>query len=101
MPALVPQKSIKMFRLSLSFVLASLLAGSVLATPHSIRDCSTLCCNQVGDASDPAIAQFLGLLGVVASGTVGLQCSPLGSSCSGQVACCTNLNFNGLIATGC
>ncbi|KAJ7231151.1 hypothetical protein B0H12DRAFT_1146825 [Mycena haematopus] len=86
--------------LSLSFVLASFLACGVLATPHS-RQCSTLCCSQIENASDPNVSQLLGLLGIVATGEVGLQCAPLGSSCSGQVACCTNNSFNGLIATGC
>ncbi|KAJ7268425.1 hydrophobin [Mycena rebaudengoi] len=90
-----------LFRLSLACVFASLLVGGVSAAPHNNRRCSALCCSQVGDAGDPSIAQLLGLLGVVATGQVGVQCAPLGGSCSGQVACCTNINFNGLIASGC
>ncbi|KAJ7511122.1 fungal hydrophobin [Mycena galericulata] len=90
-----------LFRLSLALVFASLLASGVLATPHRSRDCSALCCNQIEDASAPSAQALLGLLGVVATGPVGLSCSPLGNSCGGQVACCTNNNFNGIIATGC
>ncbi|KAJ7486493.1 hypothetical protein FB451DRAFT_1227423 [Mycena latifolia] len=90
-----------LFHLSLACVSASLLVSGVSAAPHNSRGCSTLCCSQVGNASDPPFASFLGLLGVVATGQVGLQCSPLGDSCDGQVACCTTNNFNGLIYTGC
>ncbi|KAJ7213691.1 hydrophobin-251 [Mycena rebaudengoi] len=89
-----------LFRLSLACGFASLLVCGVSAAPHSNRGCSALCCSQVGNANDPSIKQLLGLLGVVATGQVGVQCAPLGRSCSGRVACCKNIN-NGLIASGC
>ncbi|KAF7349064.1 Hydrophobin [Mycena venus] len=90
-----------LFRLSLAVVFASLFAGDVLATPHMSRQCSNLCCSKVGDANDPTIAPLLSLLGVVATGPVGVNCSPLGNSCSGQAVCCANNNFGGMIALGC
>ncbi|KAK7041890.1 sc3 hydrophobin [Paramarasmius palmivorus] len=52
-----------------------------------------------GDASDPAIAKDLGLLGVVVQGVnvlVGLTCTPVtvigagGSGCSAHPVCCTD-----------
>ena len=62
-----------------------------------------LCCNDLGAGNDPTIALLLGLLGIVAqnpSQLVGVTCRPLDSSCTAQPVCCTNNNFNGLVALG-
>ncbi|KAF8144671.1 hypothetical protein K438DRAFT_1782637 [Mycena galopus ATCC 62051] len=74
-----------LFRLSLACAFASLLVGDVsaLAAPHSAIK-----------ASDSSIAALLGLLGIVATAQVGLQCSPLDGSCNGQAVCCTTSNFS-------
>ncbi|KAJ6471462.1 hypothetical protein C8R45DRAFT_1014457 [Mycena sanguinolenta] len=64
---------------------------------------TNLCCQQVGSSSDPAIAQFLGLLGVVVpSGTqVGINCSPLGNGCGGWAVACQSTAGGGLIGINC
>ncbi|KAF9558075.1 fungal hydrophobin [Agrocybe pediades] len=69
-----------------------------------------LCCNSVQQADSPSLTTLLGLLGIVipnVSGLVGLTCDPIsvigvgGGSCSAQPVCCSNHNFNGLLAFGC
>ncbi|KAF8954462.1 fungal hydrophobin-domain-containing protein [Flammula alnicola] len=56
------------------------------------------------------LASLAGLLGLdlgSITGLIGLTCSPLdilgigGNSCSQQPVCCSNNNFNGVIALGC
>ncbi|EJD01684.1 fungal hydrophobin [Fomitiporia mediterranea MF3/22] len=68
------------------------------------------CCNSVQSSDSSGLAGLLSLLGVVLQGVavpVGLTCDPisvigLGSnSCSAQPVCCSNNNFNGVIALGC
>ncbi|CAA7260205.1 unnamed protein product [Cyclocybe aegerita] len=68
------------------------------------------CCNSVQQASSSPIYQLLGLLGVVAGpidALIGLTCNPIsvigigGNSCTSQPVCCTNNNFNGVVALGC
>ncbi|TFK32263.1 fungal hydrophobin-domain-containing protein [Crucibulum laeve] len=87
--------------------------GAKRSTPSgSPNTCSTgpvQCCNKVTQANDPVAALLIGLLGIIVGGdvAVGLTCSPLsvigigGNSCSAQTVCCSNNNFNGLIAIGC
>lgn len=82
-------------------------------TPIPPSQCNTgdiQCCNSVQSASSSPVTLLLGLLGIVLSDLnvlVGITCSPLsiigigGNSCTAQPVCCTNNNFNGLIAIGC
>ncbi|KAF9527754.1 fungal hydrophobin-domain-containing protein [Crepidotus variabilis] len=73
---------------------------------------SLQCCNSAQSASSLSgtLLGLLGLLGVVVgdlTGEVGVTCSPItvigagGSSCTAQPVCCTNNNFNGVVALGC
>ncbi|TEB20998.1 hypothetical protein FA13DRAFT_173510 [Coprinellus micaceus] len=64
----------------------------------------------IQEPSNPGIAPLLAVLGISTqglSGYVGSNCSPisvigLGSgTCVRQPLCCTNNNFNGIIALGC
>ncbi|KIY44716.1 fungal hydrophobin [Fistulina hepatica ATCC 64428] len=83
------------------------------ATSIPASDCSvsnTQCCDTVTTTSDPAASLLLGLLGIVVDLVdviVGLGCSPISvlsggdDGCSGEVVCCENDNFSGLIAIGC
>jgi len=77
-------------------------------TPSQCNTGSTLCCNSTSTAG--AQSALLGLLGIVlqdVNALVGLGCSPIsvigagGNSCSQQPVCCSNNNFNGIIAIGC
>ncbi|KAJ7274638.1 hydrophobin-251 [Mycena rebaudengoi] len=99
------------FRLSRSFVVASLLAGA-FGAPHgtvkSAASCSTgnlQCCNSIQSASNPTVSLLLGLLGVVVPDTslVGLTCTPITDigTCNASPACCENNSFNGLISLRC
>ncbi|TBU28462.1 fungal hydrophobin-domain-containing protein [Dichomitus squalens] len=77
--------------------------------------CSTApvqCCNTWSNtqASDPAAAGILGLLGIVLQDltvAVGLTCSPItvigagSGSCSAQAVCCQDNSHGGLISIGC
>ncbi|OCH85600.1 hypothetical protein OBBRIDRAFT_797983 [Obba rivulosa] len=59
--------------------LSALLAALAAATPPA-RAASDACCSAVGEASDPSIANALGLLGVVVqdvTAIVGVDCSPI------------------------
>ncbi|KAF8993276.1 hydrophobin, partial [Cyathus striatus] len=89
------------------------LLAAANAVPRQTGQCNTgpvQCCNSVQSASDPTTASLLGLLGIVLSpitALIGFNCSPLsvagigGNSCTAQPVCCTNNQFNGLIALGC
>ncbi|KAK7023641.1 hypothetical protein VNI00_016603 [Paramarasmius palmivorus] len=82
-------------------------------TETAVNQCNTgdvQCCNTVETAGSPAAAGLLGFLGVVVqdlSVLVGITCTPvtiLGigqGECSARPVCCSNNNFNGLIAIGC
>ncbi|KAJ2914457.1 hypothetical protein MD484_g5980, partial [Candolleomyces efflorescens] len=68
------------------------------------------CCNSLQTAGTPGLDVILGLLGVVLGDInlpVGVTCSPIsvigvpGNSCSGQVVCCKDNTFNGIISIGC
>ncbi|PFH49499.1 hypothetical protein AMATHDRAFT_63067 [Amanita thiersii Skay4041] len=78
-------------------------------------DCNTQnqqCCNSVQNSQN--LDQWaLGQLALVGlnvgdvTGQVGLTCTPVsvlavsGQSCNQQTVCCTNNNFNGVVALGC
>ncbi|KAH8822442.1 fungal hydrophobin, partial [Flagelloscypha sp. PMI_526] len=81
--------------------------------PPKSGQCNTgsiQCCNSVTKADDEnasKIIHSLSIQDVVGNTAVGLNCSPLsvigisGNSCSSQPVCCSNNNFNGVIAIGC
>ncbi|CAA7263937.1 unnamed protein product [Cyclocybe aegerita] len=83
------------------------------ATDIPASQCNTgnlQCCNTTGTAKDSAIAGLLALVGVVVqdiTAIVGVNCSPIsvigvgGNSCTAQPVCCTNNQFNGVVALGC
>ncbi|THV02182.1 fungal hydrophobin [Dendrothele bispora CBS 962.96] len=93
----------------------SALATLAAATPLETRQgqCNTgsiQCCNSVQSANTGLVQGLLGLLGVAVgsvTGQVGVTCSPIsvigagGNSCSAQPVCCSNNNFNGVVALGC
>jgi hypothetical protein len=66
---------------------------------------SLQCCNIVSSANNPTVGALLGLLGIVVppNTTVGINCTSLSptGSCSAIATCCTNNNFNGLVALNC
>ncbi|KAI3601253.1 hydrophobin [Moniliophthora roreri] len=94
------------------FTVAS-LATLAAATTIPASSCTTgpiQCCNSKELADGPTASVLLGLLGVVVQSLdvlVGIICSPidvigLGSAaCSAEPLCCTNNNFDGIIAVGC
>jgi hypothetical protein len=68
------------------------------------------CCNSVDSASSSLVSQLLAIFGVPVSsvtGLVGVTCLSItgigasGNGCAQQPVCCTNNNFNGVIALGC
>ncbi|PBK61815.1 fungal hydrophobin [Armillaria solidipes] len=71
------------------------------------------CCQSTQSPSNlsPNVTSLLGFLGVAISdlvGNVGLTCSTIAvvglisiTQCDNQVVCCSNNNFNGLVALGC
>ncbi|TFK32895.1 fungal hydrophobin-domain-containing protein [Crucibulum laeve] len=82
-------------------------ASSCAATTGSVQ-----CCNSTQDSSQltSTLIGLLTTLGVSASGLtalVGVTCAPItvigvgGDSCNSQAVCCTNNNFNGVVALGC
>jgi len=100
------------------FAVASMLSF-VAAVPSpqygSVQECgdgnSQQCCNSFQDAQTESVQHILvELLGANAAaavtGQVGLDCSLIasvaaGSACNQQTACCSNDDFNGLVAIGC
>ncbi|KAF9562989.1 fungal hydrophobin [Agrocybe pediades] len=97
----------------LAAVAAPILAAATPIEARDDGDCntgSTLYCNTTQQSSTTAISQLAGLLGITLSALpvlVGVNCSPLnilgvgGNSCSAQPVCCSQNNFNGLLAIGC
>ncbi|KAF5325853.1 hypothetical protein D9611_000538 [Ephemerocybe angulata] len=84
--------------------------GPTTPTPIPASQCTgpIQCCNSVQSAGAPAVATILGLgINVGLNVMVGLTCSPLSifgigeNSCTGEIVCCTNNSFGGLIAIGC
>ncbi|KAF9445279.1 hydrophobin-251, partial [Macrolepiota fuliginosa MF-IS2] len=96
---------------AISALIAVVAAGAPDAMPASNCNVKDLqCCNSVQKADSSSIAGTLGLLGVVVgtvTGLVGATCSPItaigvaGNSCNAQPVCCSNNNFNGVVALGC
>ncbi|KAF9457570.1 fungal hydrophobin [Collybia nuda] len=88
-------------------------ATTTPTTPASECDVDNLkCCNstQESDALTPPLTTLLGLLGVNLSdltAMVGSTCGALHilslgvSDCTAQPVCCSNNNFNGIVALGC
>ncbi|KAJ7645843.1 hypothetical protein B0H17DRAFT_1148279 [Mycena rosella] len=107
------------FRLSRTFVVASLVAGALAAPQVSARTDSppptcaantgTLqCCDTTEATSNPVLQVLLGLLGIQVPGVlqnllVGVTCSVqvVGGSCASQSACCVGDSFSGLVNLGC
>ncbi|KAI0643538.1 hypothetical protein C8Q79DRAFT_1012813 [Trametes meyenii] len=76
-------------------------AGATCATGSTLQ-----CCNSVVSASDNAIVNLLGLLGITVTGAnlalgVGVACAPIdvSAACDGTAACCA-VNADG-VALGC
>ncbi|KAF8069836.1 hydrophobin-251 [Lyophyllum atratum] len=103
-----------MFARASAFLLAlPLLAAALPGVAPAADQCNTgdiQCCNSTQNPLDPNVAELLGLLSIVASGVkgqVGLDCNPIqvigvaGNSCTSQPVCCTDNQFNGLVAVGC
>ncbi|KAJ7467652.1 hypothetical protein FB451DRAFT_1401641 [Mycena latifolia] len=100
-----------------SFVVASLLAGTIAAPPSTVkRDdiCETgipECCSRVESASSSIVMEVAAVLDITlpsdVSGNVGISCSPIvpfGNYCSypSKVECCTGTVFeSGLLVLGC
>ncbi|KAF8179230.1 hydrophobin-251 [Pholiota molesta] len=100
----------------LAFFTVAAMAVFVVGSPDGgiSNSCNTgkvQCCNSLQQANSPQYSGFLALLGVAAgdiTGQLGVNCSPIsaiavggGSSCTTQPVCCSNNNFNGVIAIGC
>ncbi|TFK65994.1 fungal hydrophobin [Pluteus cervinus] len=96
-----------------AFIATAVLAITVAATPVPTNQCNTgkiQCCNSVQESSSSSVTDMCSLLGIAAGevqGLVGMNCSPMsvlavaGNFCNSQPVCCTNNNFNGLVALGC
>ncbi|KAF8625146.1 hypothetical protein AX17_006924 [Amanita inopinata Kibby_2008] len=102
----------------LAIFVAATMAISAIATPvptsnmeNSCNSGTVQCCNEYHESNSEAGSAILGVLGLNVQdvkGKVGFHCTPLsvigtgsGSSCSSQPTCCTQNNFNGLVAIGC
>ncbi|KAG6918416.1 hypothetical protein DXG01_014595 [Tephrocybe rancida] len=93
------------------FSAAILLALPLLAVADSCSTGTQHCCNQAQDAKSANAVDILGtIVGAGVPGLIGqagLTCSPItgigasGTSCNSQVVCCSNNNFNGVVALGC
>ncbi|KAF8508462.1 hydrophobin 2 [Hysterangium stoloniferum] len=85
-------------------------------TATTISQCNTVgspqCCNTVGSATSPSVANQLGLLGIAVQAlngvNIGLGCTPItviglgqGADCSQHPVCCTNVKQDGLVNVGC
>ncbi|PFH48641.1 hypothetical protein AMATHDRAFT_64938 [Amanita thiersii Skay4041] len=89
--------------------------AAATAVPRTEPSCSTgtlQCCNSTQQSSSLStlISGLLTILGVNVgslTGLVGVTCSPItvigvsGTNCNAQTVCCTNNNFNGVVALGC
>ncbi|THV02185.1 fungal hydrophobin [Dendrothele bispora CBS 962.96] len=101
------------FKLVVLSALATLAAATAVPATMPASQCNTgdlQCCNSVQSSDNKSLAGLLGLLGVVLGGVavpIGLTCDPIsvigigGNSCSAQPVCCSNNNFNGVVAVGC
>ncbi|KAF9003077.1 fungal hydrophobin-domain-containing protein [Cyathus striatus] len=99
--------------MKVAVVVSTLVVAAAALPQTTISQCNTgglQCCQSVQSSSNPAVSTLLGLVGAVVQGAavqVGLTCSPIsiigvgGDSCSAQPVCCSNNNFNGVVALGC
>ncbi|KAF8187192.1 hydrophobin-251 [Pholiota molesta] len=99
----------------LALFTAASMAVFVAAAPANIYDsCNTgpvQCCNHLQSSDTPGFSELLSLVGVSLSGItgqVGVTCTPISvigggasSDCTAQPVCCSNNNFNGVVALGC
>ncbi|KDR84156.1 hypothetical protein GALMADRAFT_133512 [Galerina marginata CBS 339.88] len=84
------------------------IAFPILAAADFCNTGSILCCSSLVPSSSQtafALSEILGLPPPLGGGFVGLSCTPLsvigvGTGCSGQLACCTGNNFQGVMAFG-
>ncbi|PPR00674.1 hypothetical protein CVT24_000962 [Panaeolus cyanescens] len=96
--------------------LATMIAlGPSLATaggaPSSCNTGKVQCCNKLVKSDSSEGQTLLGSIGVATQGVkglVGANCSPItasavgsGANCVSSPVCCTNNNFNGVVAFGC
>ncbi|KAF8980781.1 fungal hydrophobin [Cyathus striatus] len=93
--------------------IAIVLSALALAVSVQASQCNTgpvQCCNSVKSSDDKSVSGILAAVGAVVQGVVvqvGLDCSPISAigvganSCTAQPVCCTNNNFNGVVALGC
>ncbi|KAL0958565.1 hypothetical protein HGRIS_000705 [Hohenbuehelia grisea] len=111
---------------SLVAIVAALFASLVVAVPHlpptapapGAASCGNTgdlhCCNSLQESDSQSVSDIFSILGTdpTIAGTgaqVGFACSPLVSdtglagdaTCSQQTACCSDTQFNGVIALGC
>ncbi|KAK0184197.1 hydrophobin-251 [Armillaria mellea] len=100
---------------SVALLALPLLASATAVVPHGDSGAScatgtTQCCDSVQSPTSSAVQTLLGALGIPigdVTANVGVTCSPIsvigvdGTSCSNQVVCCQNNNFNGVVALGC
>ncbi|KAJ2921090.1 hypothetical protein H1R20_g16002, partial [Candolleomyces eurysporus] len=104
-------------RLSAVTIALALAIPMVLATPAPLVSrtesaCNTgsmQCCQKTVQGGSPTASTLAALLGITGSvgEVLGMNCMPInvlgvgGNSCSQQTVCCTNNNFNGVVALGC
>ncbi|KAF6756265.1 fungal hydrophobin-domain-containing protein [Ephemerocybe angulata] len=96
-----------------SVAIAVPTGGTTPPAPIPPSQCNTgpiQCCQDVQTAGSPDVTKIFAALGISVedvNALVGLTCSPIsviglpGNSCSAQPVCCTNNNFNGVVAIGC
>ncbi|PIL35392.1 hypothetical protein GSI_02118 [Ganoderma sinense ZZ0214-1] len=96
--------------LALVVALLPVLGGAASLAARDTCDGGTgtlLCCDLLASPNDPIVAPILASLGIPASSLdepVGVTCTPLNSTqaqCPTQRACCTDNDFNGVVALDC
>ncbi|EJU02461.1 hypothetical protein DACRYDRAFT_22095 [Dacryopinax primogenitus] len=104
LPALLPSSTMQSFVFVLALVASSM--AYVLPRQSATLTCGTAnlqCCNTLALASEPLIANALGLENLQIPGpdiTVGLNCTtppddgtPVTAQCIGILSCCTSINI--------
>ncbi|EAW15259.1 hydrophobin family protein [Aspergillus clavatus NRRL 1] len=94
-------------------IFVAIIGAVATVSAQNTGSCNTgtlQCCNQVDDSKNLSarLTGLLDILGIDAnnlSGLVGANYAGVAvigqQSCSAQPVCCTNNNFNGLVALGC